>query len=243
MIASLLSLYRTLLFITLKSFLVYSQVIFLTVSFVFLLIFPPVCELVCPDGMNLDRRTCQCSACNNTCENGELNGDTCECSCDPNWTGSNCSVCSVSCVNGGTRDDAQCSCSCDQLWTGDTCSECSLTCANGGTKNDAECTCDCSPPWSGDTCSDCSLTCANGGTRNDEECICVCDPPWSGDSCSGNFKMGTNCFLTTVIWVLVRHNCHKSEFPCVWFFHIPLGPTSADYIFKNNLWLKDFTIN
>ncbi len=30
-------------------------------------------------------------ACNNTCENGELNGDTCECSCDPNWTGADCS--------------------------------------------------------------------------------------------------------------------------------------------------------
>ncbi len=64
-----------------------------------------------------------------------------------------CRECSLTCANGGTKNDAECNCDCSPPWSGDTCSECSLTCANGGTKNDAECVCDCSSPLSGDTCS------------------------------------------------------------------------------------------
>ncbi|XP_038062355.1 mucin-4-like [Patiria miniata] len=141
----------------------------------------PQCQMIVPCELSND---CMNAA---TCVNEFVNARGYTCMCGDGFMGENCeNECSLTCMNGGTRDPATCQCVCSPPWTGDTCTECSLTCINGGTTDPATCQCVCSPPWTGDTCTECPLTtasCLNGGTLDEEYCECVCPLTHSGDLC------------------------------------------------------------
>ncbi|XP_038045778.1 neurogenic locus notch homolog protein 1-like isoform X3 [Patiria miniata] len=144
----------------------------------------PQCQTIVPCELSND---CMNAA---TCVNEFVNARGYTCMCADGFMGENCeNECSLTCMNGGTRDPATCLCVCSSPWTGDTCTECSLTCMNGAARDSDSCRCMCIPPWTGDTCTECSLTCMNGGTRDPATCLCVCSSPWTGDTC-------TECSLT-----------------------------------------------
>ncbi|XP_038077224.1 fibrillin-2-like [Patiria miniata] len=169
----------------------------------------------CPQGQNLFSGACQCSACSSpcfnngaqdqttcqctcdqnwtgndcsecslVCRNGQLNSQTCECLCTGNWIGTTCFDCPLSCANGGNLDSQTCQCSCFGSWTGTTCSDCHLSCANDGTLTEGTCQCECDQNWMGNTCSDCNLICMNGGTLNTATCQCSCAQSWTGADCT-----------------------------------------------------------
>uniref|UniRef100_A0A8C5RRU2 EGF-like domain-containing protein n=1 Tax=Laticauda laticaudata TaxID=8630 RepID=A0A8C5RRU2_LATLA len=95
------------------------------------------------------RATCldQCSG------HGTFLSETSLCTCDPNWTGHDCSteICAADCGVHGTCFGG--SCRCEEGWMGAACDQraCHPRCNEHGTCRDGKC--ECSPGWNGEHCT------------------------------------------------------------------------------------------
>ncbi|XP_033642798.1 uncharacterized protein LOC117302922 [Asterias rubens] len=160
--------------------------------------------------------TCQFTitveVCTLTCENGgSLNTETCSCTCAQEYTGTNCSVCAATCLNGATQDGA-CGCSCAQSWTGGVCSVCPLdsgSCLNGGTFDAPMCECVCLPGIFGATCQEADPCLTSPCTGVGE--YCKPDPytAANGYTCEcrlldGYSKVGNACVARRSITIVLR---------------------------------------
>uniref|UniRef100_A0A3B5LD72 Teneurin transmembrane protein 4 n=1 Tax=Xiphophorus couchianus TaxID=32473 RepID=A0A3B5LD72_9TELE len=100
-------------------------------------------------GCESPRASCmdQCSG------HGAFLADTGTCSCDPNWTGHDCSteICAADC--GGHGVCVSGTCRCDDGWMGAGCDQraCHPRCNEHGTCKDGKC--ECSPGWNGEHCT------------------------------------------------------------------------------------------
>ncbi|KAI9548021.1 Teneurin-4 [Dissostichus eleginoides] len=100
-------------------------------------------------GCESPRASCmdQCSG------HGAFLADTGTCSCDPNWTGHDCSteICAADC--GGHGICVSGTCRCDDGWMGTGCDQraCHPRCNEHGTCRDGKC--ECSPGWNGEHCT------------------------------------------------------------------------------------------
>ncbi|XP_036127133.1 teneurin-1 isoform X3 [Molossus molossus] len=127
--------------------------------------------------------------------------DTRMCSCDPKWTGSDCSteLCTMECGSHGVCSRGICQC--EEGWVGPTCEErsCHSHCAEHGQCKDGKC--ECSPGWEGDHCTiahyldavrdGCPGLCFGNGrcTLDQNGWHCVCQVGWSGTGCNVVMEM------------------------------------------------------
>ncbi|XP_075053488.1 teneurin-3 isoform X12 [Mixophyes fleayi] len=141
------------------------------------------CEILksmCPD---------QCSG------HGTYIQETGSCTCDPNWTGPDCSteICAVDCGSHGVCMGG--SCRCEEGWTGPSCSQraCHPRCLEHGTCKDGKC--ECNQGWNGEHCTieGCPGLCNSNGrcTLDQNGWHCVCQPGWRGAGC--DVAMETLC--------------------------------------------------
>ncbi|XP_026676120.1 teneurin-a-like [Diaphorina citri] len=145
------------------------------------------CELV-------DKQVFQClPSCS---EHGMYDLTTSSCSCDPLWTGPDCSqaLCNLDCGRHGTCDQGKCLC--EQGWTGDKCDQlpCDQRCSEHGQCKNG--TCVCSQGWNGKHCTlpGCPNACNRHGTCafENEEYQCVCAEGWAGVDCNIKLEMSCN---------------------------------------------------
>ncbi|XP_041440534.1 teneurin-4 isoform X7 [Xenopus laevis] len=146
------------------------------------------------------RATCldQCSG------HGTFQVETGVCSCDPNWTGHDCSteICAADCGGHGMCIGG--SCRCDEGWMGTACDQrsCHPRCNEHGTCRDGKC--ECSPGWNGEHCTiahyldkvvkeGCPGLCNGNGrcTLDLNGWHCVCKVGWRGSGC--DISMETAC--------------------------------------------------
>ncbi|XP_075583728.1 teneurin-4 isoform X3 [Pelecanus crispus] len=146
------------------------------------------------------RATCldQCSG------HGTFLPDTGLCSCDPNWTGHDCSIeiCAADC--GGHGICVGGTCRCEEGWMGTACDQraCHPRCNEHGTCRDGKC--ECSPGWNGEHCTiahyldkvvkeGCPGLCNGNGrcTLDMNGWHCVCQLGWRGAGC--DTSMETAC--------------------------------------------------
>ncbi|XP_064414034.1 teneurin-4 isoform X3 [Latimeria chalumnae] len=146
------------------------------------------------------RATCmdQCSG------HGTFLPDSGTCSCDPNWTGHDCSIeiCAADC--GGHGICVGGTCRCDEGWMGTACDQraCHPRCNEHGTCRDGKC--ECSPGWNGEHCTiahyldkvvkeGCPGLCNGNGkcTLDHNGWHCVCQLGWRGVGC--DTSMETAC--------------------------------------------------
>uniref|UniRef100_A0AAR2J1D3 Teneurin-4 n=1 Tax=Pygocentrus nattereri TaxID=42514 RepID=A0AAR2J1D3_PYGNA len=150
-------------------------------------------------GCESPRASCmdQCSG------HGAFLADTGTCSCDPNWTGHDCSteLCAADC--GGHGVCVAGGCRCEEGWTGAGCDQraCHPRCSEHGTCKDGKC--ECSPGWNGEHCtigrtafssvSGCPGLCNGNGrcTLGNNGWYCVCQLGWRGTGC--DTSMETAC--------------------------------------------------
>uniref|UniRef100_H2UCY9 Teneurin-4 n=1 Tax=Takifugu rubripes TaxID=31033 RepID=H2UCY9_TAKRU len=155
-------------------------------------------------GCESPRASCmdQCSG------HGAFLADTGTCSCDPNWTGHDCSteICAADC--GGHGVCVSGSCRCDDGWMGSGCDQraCHPRCNEHGTCKDGKC--ECSPGWNGEHCTigrmgrgvvwygtleGCPGLCNGNGrcTLGNNGWYCVCQLGWRGAGC--DTSMETAC--------------------------------------------------
>uniref|UniRef100_A0A8D0L4Z0 Teneurin-3 n=1 Tax=Sphenodon punctatus TaxID=8508 RepID=A0A8D0L4Z0_SPHPU len=125
------------------------------------------------------------------------------CTCDPNWTGPDCSneICSVDCGTHGVCMGG--TCQCEEGWTGPACNQraCHPRCTEHGTCKDGKC--ECSQGWNGEHCTiavssfvlteGCPGLCNSNGrcTLDQNGWHCVCQPGWRGAGC--DVAMETLC--------------------------------------------------
>uniref|UniRef100_A0A3B4DRA1 Teneurin-4 n=1 Tax=Pygocentrus nattereri TaxID=42514 RepID=A0A3B4DRA1_PYGNA len=148
-------------------------------------------------GCESPRASCmdQCSG------HGAFLADTGTCSCDPNWTGHDCSteLCAADC--GGHGVCVAGGCRCEEGWTGAGCDQraCHPRCSEHGTCKDGKC--ECSPGWNGEHCTiahyldkvGCPGLCNGNGrcTLGNNGWYCVCQLGWRGTGC--DTSMETAC--------------------------------------------------
>ncbi|XP_073343278.1 teneurin-4 isoform X6 [Pagrus major] len=142
-------------------------------------------------GCESPRASCmdQCSG------HGAFLADTGTCSCDPSWTGHDCSteICAADC--GGHGICVSGSCRCDDGWMGTGCDQraCHPRCNEHGTCKDGKC--ECSPGWNGEHCTieGCPGLCNGNGrcTLGNNGWYCVCQLGWRGTGC--DTSMETAC--------------------------------------------------
>ncbi|XP_070762443.1 teneurin-4 isoform X5 [Enoplosus armatus] len=142
-------------------------------------------------GCESPRASCmdQCSG------HGAFLADTGTCSCDPNWTGHDCSteICAADC--GGHGICVSGTCRCDDGWMGTGCDQraCHPRCNEHGTCKDGKC--ECSPGWNGEHCTieGCPGLCNGNGrcTLGNNGWYCVCQLGWRGTGC--DTSMETAC--------------------------------------------------
>uniref|UniRef100_A0A3P9IIU3 Teneurin-4 n=1 Tax=Oryzias latipes TaxID=8090 RepID=A0A3P9IIU3_ORYLA len=148
-------------------------------------------------GCESPRASCmdQCSG------HGAFLADTGTCSCDPNWTGHDCSteICAADC--GGHGVCVSGTCRCDDGWMGTGCDQraCHPRCNEHGTCRDGKC--ECSPGWNGEHCTigrmgkafGCPGLCNGNGrcTLGNSGWYCVCQLGWRGPGC--DTSMETAC--------------------------------------------------
>ncbi|XP_064157702.1 teneurin-4 [Anguilla rostrata] len=130
--------------------------------------------------------------------------ETGSCSCDPNWTGHDCSteICAADC--GGHGICVAGSCRCDDGWMGVGCEQraCHPRCSEHGTCKEGKC--ECSPGWNGEHCTiahyldqvvkeGCPGLCSGNGrcTLGNSGWYCVCQLGWRGSGC--DTSMETAC--------------------------------------------------
>ncbi|XP_077354316.1 tenascin-like isoform X9 [Festucalex cinctus] len=129
---------------------------------------------------------------------GNYSAETCGCTCDPGWKGSNCTelecpegffgddcsrmICPENCKDRGHCQDGKCVCK--DPWTGSDCSElvCLKDCFGHGLCVNG--TCHCEPGFSGEDCGQltCPADCHGNGI-----CVggrCACTAGYGGDDCS-----------------------------------------------------------
>uniref|UniRef100_A0A8D8XG00 Tenascin-like protein n=1 Tax=Cacopsylla melanoneura TaxID=428564 RepID=A0A8D8XG00_9HEMI len=142
----------------------------------------------------VDKQVFQCLP---TCsEHGMYDLTTSACSCDPLWTGSDCSqaLCNLDCGRHGTCDQGKCLC--DKGWTGEKCDQlpCDWRCQEHGQCKNG--TCVCSQGWNGKHCTlpGCPNACNRHGTCSfeNEEYKCVCSEGWAGVDCNIKLEMSCN---------------------------------------------------
>ncbi|XP_035288814.1 teneurin-4 isoform X4 [Anguilla anguilla] len=117
------------------------------------------------------------------------------CSCDPNWSGHDCSteICASDC--GGHGICVSGTCRCDDGWMGAGCEQraCHPRCNEHGTCKDGKC--ECSPGWNGEHCTieGCPGLCNGNGrcTLGNSGWYCVCQLGWRGTGC--DTSMETAC--------------------------------------------------
>ncbi|RXM28067.1 Teneurin-3 [Acipenser ruthenus] len=137
-------------------------------------------KTMCPD---------QCSG------HGSYQAESGTCTCDPTWTGPDCSVeiCTVECGSHGVCFGG--SCRCEEGWTGSVCDQraCHPRCAEHGTCKDGKC--ECIQGWNGEHCTieGCPGLCNSNGrcTLDQNGWHCVCQPGWRGAGC--DVAMETLC--------------------------------------------------
>ncbi|XP_042136217.1 teneurin-4 isoform X1 [Peromyscus maniculatus bairdii] len=146
------------------------------------------------------RATCldQCSG------HGTFLPDTGLCTCDPSWTGHDCSIeiCAADCGGHGVCVGG--TCRCEDGWMGAACDQraCHPRCAEHGTCRDGKC--ECSPGWNGEHCTiahyldrvvkeGCPGLCNGNGrcTLDLNGWHCVCQLGWRGAGC--DTSMETAC--------------------------------------------------
>ncbi|XP_053176596.1 teneurin-4 isoform X6 [Scomber japonicus] len=142
-------------------------------------------------GCESPRASCmdQCSG------HGAFLADAGTCSCDPNWTGHDCSteICAADC--GGHGICVSGTCRCDDGWMGTGCDQraCHPRCNEHGTCRDGKC--ECSPGWNGEHCTieGCPGLCNGNGrcTLGNNGWYCVCQLGWRGTGC--DTSMETAC--------------------------------------------------
>ncbi|XP_078099381.1 teneurin-4 isoform X6 [Sander vitreus] len=142
-------------------------------------------------GCESPRASCmdQCSG------HGAFLADMGTCSCDPNWTGHDCSteICAADC--GGHGICVSGTCRCDDGWMGTGCDQraCHPRCNEHGTCRDGKC--ECSPGWNGEHCTieGCPGLCNGNGrcTLGNNGWYCVCQLGWRGTGC--DTSMETAC--------------------------------------------------
>ncbi|XP_077398817.1 tenascin-like isoform X3 [Vanacampus margaritifer] len=129
---------------------------------------------------------------------GNYSTETCGCTCDPGWKGSNCTelecpegffgddcshkTCPENCKDRGHCQDGNCICK--EPWTGSDCSElvCLKDCFGRGLCVNG--TCHCEPGFSGEDCEQltCPADCHGNGMCIDGRCACTAG--YGGDDCS-----------------------------------------------------------
>ncbi|KAM5146383.1 teneurin-1 isoform 2-T2 [Mantella aurantiaca] len=123
------------------------------------------------------------------------------CSCEPPWTGADCSteLCTVDCGSQGVCSGGVCQC--EDGWRGANCEEhtCHPNCAEHGLCKDGKC--ECSPGWEGEQCTiahyldavrdGCPGLCYGNGrcTLDQNGWHCVCQVGWSGVGCNVIMEM------------------------------------------------------
>ncbi|XP_071773639.1 teneurin-4 isoform X6 [Centroberyx gerrardi] len=142
-------------------------------------------------GCESPRASCmdQCSG------HGAFLADAGTCSCDPSWTGHDCSteICAADC--GGHGICVSGTCRCDDGWMGTGCDQraCHPRCNEHGTCKDGKC--ECSPGWNGEHCTieGCPGLCNGNGrcTLGNNGWYCVCQLGWRGTGC--DTSMETAC--------------------------------------------------
>ncbi|XP_071372443.1 teneurin-4 isoform X8 [Centroberyx affinis] len=142
-------------------------------------------------GCESPRASCmdQCSG------HGAFLAETGTCSCDPSWTGHDCSteICAADC--GGHGICVSGTCRCDDGWMGTGCDQraCHPRCNEHGTCKDGKC--ECSPGWNGEHCTieGCPGLCNGNGrcTLGNNGWYCVCQLGWRGTGC--DTSMETAC--------------------------------------------------
>ncbi|XP_036392110.1 teneurin-4 isoform X1 [Megalops cyprinoides] len=152
-------------------------------------------------GCESPRASCmdQCSG------HGAFLSDTGTCSCDPNWTGHDCSteICAADC--GGHGICVSGTCRCDDGWMGAGCDQraCHPRCNEHGTCKDGKC--ECSPGWNGEHCTiahyldkvvkeGCPGLCNGNGrcTLGNSGWYCVCQLGWRGAGCDTSMETACN---------------------------------------------------
>ncbi|KAM8872494.1 tenascin-like isoform 1-T1 [Synchiropus picturatus] len=115
---------------------------------------------------------------------GNFSAETCDCVCDPGWTGSNCTepLCPNNCQGRGRCLGGKCEC--HEGFTGEDCSQdgCAADCRPSGRCVGGVCVC--SDGFFGDDCSQtkCLNNCQGRGRCSAGSCVCA--EPWSGVDCS-----------------------------------------------------------
>ncbi|XP_069020671.1 tenascin-like isoform X1 [Embiotoca jacksoni] len=115
---------------------------------------------------------------------GNYSTETCGCTCEPGWTGPNCTEpeCPGDCQDRGRCVDGKCECS--KGFTGEDCTleVCPTDCGAHGRCVGGVCVC--SDGFSGEDCSQskCLNNCRGRGYCDDG--YCMCDEPWTGLDCS-----------------------------------------------------------
>ncbi|XP_061628035.1 teneurin-3 isoform X3 [Phyllopteryx taeniolatus] len=139
-----------------------------------------IAKAMCPD---------QCSG------HGTHNTETSTCTCDQNWTGSDCSleVCEVECGSHGICYGGLCRC--EEGWTGTVCDQkaCHPLCSKNGVCKEGKC--ECNQGWTGEHCNieGCPGLCNNNGrcTLEASGWHCICQSGWRGAGC--HVAMETLC--------------------------------------------------
>ncbi|XP_053709924.1 tenascin-like isoform X2 [Synchiropus splendidus] len=115
---------------------------------------------------------------------GNFSAETCDCVCDPGWTGSNCTepLCPNNCQGRGRCLGGKCEC--HEGFSGEDCSQdgCAADCRPSGRCVGGVCVC--SDGFFGDDCSQtkCLNNCQGRGRCSAGSCVCA--EPWSGVDCS-----------------------------------------------------------
>ncbi len=133
--------------------------------------------------------------CNRKCINGKLNGVTCNCECNPGWSGRECQNCGVEekdCLHGSTFNPTKCKCEVPEgtYWVGAFAQDCKLAqddCKNGGLLDSNSCKCiECNEGFKGKLCTECDRAqdqCKQGSSLDTTTCTCSVDCPTSGIFC------------------------------------------------------------
>ena len=153
----------------------------------------------CPDCYTGDHCEIENVRCCKTDDDCNKPKGTCvnnSCQCAPSVTGDKCDnagCAGVTCLNGGSCEEATVQCRCPPCYTGSNCemheSNCCVTNTDCNEPNgvcSSSNTCECKPEFPAANCEDvCSnMNCPNGGTCDPATGDCECPPGWGGKLCS-----------------------------------------------------------